>query len=236
MSHIIKIQQVPVIYLWVLKTHCGVFLKINYSHPTVIYASWDSNKRVESMSFPIKHLHCWHPCLLANDHPIFHWLCLRIAARYCRQLLISDTMWPLAQMWIVSNILSSMHAESKTKQKGGPLVKNIARTPQGAFKVHSRLLLNVHFWEVTVVWYWTHYNMKSLFTQMKRQQFVSMIKVLNVYSSCVSKADNPCSLLYVSGGNDHLCCYTQSGTPLGSLHHCWSSWVFLNLVLLPFSV
>lgn len=44
--------------------------------------------------------------------------------------------------------------------------------------------------------------------------------------SCVFQADYPGSLLHVSSGDDRLCCYAQSGTPLGRLHHSWSSWVF----------
>lgn len=46
------------------------------------------------------------------------------------------------------------------------------------------------------------------------------------------QADNPGGLLHVSGGDDRLCCYPQSGTPLGGLHHRWSSWVGSYLLIL----
>lgn len=45
------------------------------------------------------------------------------------------------------------------------------------------------------------------------------------------QADNPGGLLHVSGGDDRLCCYPQSGTPLGGLRHRWGSWVDSHLLI-----
>lgn len=48
---------------------------------------------------------------------------------------------------------------------------------------------------------------------------------INTFLFLFFQADNSGRLLHESGWDDSLCCHPQSGTPLGGLHHSWSSWV-----------
>lgn len=63
----------------------------------------------------------------------------------------------------------------------------------------------------------------SFLYHLRNKSFVSLV---------FFKADNDGSLLHVSAGDDSLCGYAQSGTPLGGLHHRWSSRVDTCLLIL----